>query len=63
LIGQGGTLAVGADADVCVFDPVAFWAVTRETLRSQGKNTPWLQREMQSRVATTLVGGEVVYQL
>jgi dihydroorotase len=62
LIGQGGTLAVGADADVCVFDPVAFWAVTRETLRSQGKNTPWLKREMQSRVATTLVGGEVVYQ-
>ncbi len=57
----GGVIAEGAPADLCLFDPVAFWAVTRETLRSQGKNSPYLRREMQARVATTIVGGRVVY--
>lgn len=57
----GGVLAIGAPADLCLFDPVAFWAVTRETLRSQGKNSPYLRREMQARVTTTIVGGRVVY--
>jgi dihydroorotase len=57
----GGVIAAGAPADLCLFDPVAFWAVTRETLRSQGKNSPYLRREMQARVATTIVGGRVVY--
>ncbi len=62
LIGQaGGTLAVGAPADLCIYDPAAYWAVTRETLRSQGKNSPWLRREIQARVVTTLVGGRIVY--
>ncbi|MBL8520964.1 MAG: dihydroorotase [Betaproteobacteria bacterium] len=62
LIGaQAGTIAPGAPADLCIFDPAAYWAVTRETLRSQGKNTPWLRREIQARVVTTLVGGRLVY--
>ncbi|HEX4859493.1 MAG TPA: amidohydrolase family protein, partial [Usitatibacteraceae bacterium] len=56
-----GTLAAGAPADLCIYDPAAFWAVTRETLRSQGKNSPWLRREMQAKVVTTLVAGRVVY--
>jgi dihydroorotase len=58
---DSGVLAVGAPADLCIFDPAAFWAVTPQTLRSQGKNTPWLRREMQARVAMTMVGGRVVY--
>lgn len=56
-----GTLAVGAPADVCIFDPEAFWAVTPQTLRSQGKNTPYLRREMQAKVTATLVEGKVVH--
>ena len=58
---SSGTLAIGAPADLCVYDPAAYWAVTRETLRSQGKNTPWLRREIQSRVVTTIVDGRIVY--
>lgn len=57
-----GRISVGAPADLCLFDPVAFWALTRETLRSQGKNSPYLRRELQGRVVTTLVNGKVVYQ-
>ncbi len=57
----GGELAVGAPADVCVFDPSAVWQVTADALRSDGKNTPFLGCGMQGRVRTTLVGGRVVF--
>ena len=59
---EAGSLAVGSIADVCVFDPDSSWTVTPESLRSQGKNTPFLGSEMTGRVCTTLVGGRVVYQ-
>lgn len=56
-----GRFVRGAPADVCVFDPRAFWAVTRETLVSQGKNTPYLAREMQGKVTHTICAGRLVY--
>lgn len=58
----GGTLRVGAPADVCVFDPDEPWTVTAESLHSRGKNTPLLGREMLGRVRMTIVGGRVTYQ-
>src|SRR5262245_7162253 len=36
-----GHLAVGQAADICVFDPQCAWRVGGDTLRSQGKNTPY----------------------
>ena len=59
---DAGSLAVGRPADVCVFDPTEPWRVTQETLRSKGKNTPFLGYEMAGRVCTTLVGGRVVFE-
>ncbi|MEO8102300.1 MAG: dihydroorotase [Betaproteobacteria bacterium] len=59
---DAGKLVAGAPADLCIFDPTAFWAVTPQTLRSQGKNTPWLRRELQARVTHTLIGGELVFK-
>jgi dihydroorotase len=56
-----GRFVAGAPADVCIFDPRAFWAVTRETLVSQGKNTPYLAREMQGKVTHTICAGRIVY--
>lgn len=56
-----GRFAVGAPADVCIFDPRAFWAVTRETLVSQGKNTPFLSRELQGKVTHTICAGRLVF--
>lgn len=58
-----GDLAVGRAADVCVFDPQAWWKVERGVLRSQGKNTPFLGLEVPGRVRYTLVGGQVVHEL
>ncbi|HNH35134.1 MAG TPA: dihydroorotase [Rhodocyclaceae bacterium] len=56
-----GSLSVGAPADICVFDPEARVAVSREHLRSQGKNTPFLGAELPGRVRWTLVDGVPVY--
>jgi dihydroorotase len=63
LIGKGaGELGIGRSADVCVFDPAAFWKVDRSALRSQGKNTPFLGLEVPGRVRVTLVGGQIVHE-
>jgi dihydroorotase len=56
------SLAKGSAADVCVFDPQAPWTVDRATLRSQGKNTPFLGLEVQGSVRCTLLAGNVVYE-
>lgn len=58
----GGSLEVGAAADVCIFDPEATWQLTPEALKSRGKNSPWQGYLMSAKVRTTLVGGKVVFQ-
>ncbi|MBT9523319.1 MAG: dihydroorotase [Dechloromonas sp.] len=57
-----GQLAVGAAADICIFDPEATWQLTPDALRSRGKNSPWTGYMMTGKVKSTLVGGRVVYQ-
>jgi len=57
-----GDLAVGRDADLCVFDPNAHVKITADSLKSQGKNTPFIGYELPGRVRYTLVGGQVVYE-
>jgi dihydroorotase len=59
---QAGTLAIGAPADVCMFDPQRAWRVTPQALRSQGRNTPFAGYELVGKITTTIVGGQVVYQ-
>ncbi len=58
-----GTLDPGSVADLCVVDPRRTWTLTPETMRSQGKNTPFLGRQMQASVVYTWVGGRLVHQL
>ncbi len=58
---DAGTLAVGAPADVCLFDPAREWIVRPEALASQGKNTPFLGLVLTGRVVRTLVGGRSVH--
>jgi dihydroorotase len=59
---EGGTLAVGARADVAVIDPDARWTVSRDTLRSKSLNTPLLGREVQGRARLTLVDGKTAHE-
>jgi dihydroorotase len=58
---DAGTLAPGAAADICLFDPARSWIVQPDALASQGKNTPYLGLELVGRVARTLVGGRTVF--
>ncbi|MGH2459970.1 MAG: dihydroorotase [Chloroflexota bacterium] len=57
----GGTLAPGAAADVCVFDPEACWTVNPDELASRGKNTPWSGLTLRGMATATLVGGRLAY--
>jgi len=56
-----GTLSPGAAADICILDPSASVVISRETLKSQGKNTPLLGREFKGRVRFTLIEGHLAY--
>ena len=56
-----GRLQVGAEADICVFDPQAAWVVEPSALRSQGQHTPFGGYELPGRVRATLVGGHLAY--
>jgi dihydroorotase len=57
-----GRLTPGAPADLVMFDPSATFAVGATTLKSQGKNTPFLGYELAGRVRCTIVEGKVVYE-
>ncbi len=57
----GGTLAVGAPADVVVFDPARRWVVRREDLHSKSTNTPFLNETLVGQADLTLVGGRVTF--
>jgi len=59
---EAGDLAPGRSADICIFDPAAQVKITAESLRSQGKNTPFIGYELPGRVRYTLVGGNVVFE-
>ncbi len=54
-------LAPGAVADVCIFDPAAEWQLNAHSLKSRGKNSPWLGQRLTGKVRATLVGGRVVF--
>jgi dihydroorotase len=59
---KAGELAPGGSADICVFDPAAQVKITAESLRSQGKNTPFIGYELPGKVRYTLVGGNLVFE-
>ncbi len=58
---EAGCLKPGAPADICVFDPAADYLVSREMLKSQGKNTPFLGYAFPGRVRYTLIDGHLAY--
>jgi dihydroorotase len=58
---QGGSLAVGAPADVVVLDPGRQWTYDPAKGWSKSRNSPWAGRTLEGRVIATLVAGRMVY--
>lgn len=57
-----GSLRIGADADVVVFDPKASWDVGAKQLESKSKNTPFLGKKLDGVVTLAIVGGKIKYE-
>jgi dihydroorotase len=57
-----GTLNVGADGDVTIFDPNAEWIFKREDSLSKSKNTPFHGWKLKGKVLATIVGGKIVWR-
>jgi len=56
-----GTLGVGADADIAIFDVDAKWVVDAKKSFSKGKNCVFDGKKLTGRAVTTIVGGVVKY--
>ncbi len=57
----GGTLRLGAPADITVFGEQP-WIVNAKTFHSKGKNTPFDGWSFARRAIVTIVDGHIVYQ-
>jgi dihydroorotase len=60
---SGGSIAVGAVADLTVIDPERPLELTPEMLASKSKNSPFLGMKLAGRAVLTLVEGRMVYDL
>jgi len=58
----GGRLAVGAPADLIVFDPDEPYVLDKRELRSLSKNSPFDEARLEGQVLVTMVGGKLVFQ-
>jgi dihydroorotase len=56
-----GTLAEGAAADICLFDPAETWIYDAKAGNSKSSNSPWDGSKLRGRVKATIVDGRVVY--
>jgi dihydroorotase len=56
-----GTLSVGADADLTVFDPNREWVFEPDTSASKSDNSPFYGWRLKGKAVTTIVGGKVVW--
>ena len=61
LSASAGRLVEGGVADLCIFDPAAWWRVEPAQLRSQGRHTPFAGYELPARVRATIVAGHLAY--
>ena len=56
-----GTLEIGADADVTIFDPECEWTPQSNSFQSRSSNSPWINRTLKGKVIQTFVSGKLVF--
>jgi dihydroorotase len=57
-----GRLAVGAPADLVLFDPDRPWQICPDAFISKSKNAPFDDRPVKGRVQLTIVDGRTIYR-
>jgi dihydroorotase len=57
-----GSLAIGVIADICVFDAGAYRLISAATMKSAGKNTPFIGYELPGVVRATIAAGHVAHE-
>ncbi len=57
----GGTLSVGAPADIAVIDPEKKFVFTEESIQSKSKNSPFLGWELQGKAVLTILAGRITW--
>ncbi|MCD8190507.1 MAG: amidohydrolase family protein, partial [Clostridiales bacterium] len=57
-----GSLSMGADADLTIFDPNEAWTIDPGDFRSKGRNTPFAGMQVKGKVKYTIVGGNIIYR-
>jgi dihydroorotase len=60
---RGGTLEIGAPADLALIDPERVWKLDPQRIASRSQNSAFLGRELRGRARCTWVGGELVHDL
>ena len=60
--GKLGTLAIGAPADITIFDPDTEWTVNTGKFVSRGKNNPLNSERLKGRVMATIYNGKFAYK-
>ena len=58
----GGTLTMGAAADITLIDPAAKWTVDPAAFFSRSRNTPFDNVELTGQNRLTILGGRVVFE-
>jgi dihydroorotase len=57
---HGGSLEVGDDANITIFDPHVTWTVSPDQLHSRARNTPYAGRTLQGKVSSTIAKGQLI---
>jgi dihydroorotase len=59
----GGSLEVGAPADIAILDPETSWIYDPAKGYSKSRNSPWAGHSLTGRATATIVGGRLVYDV
>jgi dihydroorotase len=58
---KGGSLSIGADADIAVIDPEHQFVLHENDIASKSKNSPFIGAKLQGKALLTICGGRITY--
>ena len=60
---SGGSLAIGAEADIAVIDPEQHFVLQEQDILSRSKNSPFIGSRLQGKAVFTLCNGRITHNL